>query len=108
MKGDKLRMLRKEMGLTQAQLATALDMTPTSVGLMERGVNPIEWRTETVVRMLARETAFLRDMRGSLPAIEERASKDPVHVGWAKIVRRAVARNEEWLAKMLAGSNRKR
>jgi transcriptional regulator with XRE-family HTH domain len=103
MKGEELKLLRKEIGLTQAQLATALGMTQTSVGLMERGVNPIEWRTETVVRMLARETFFLNEMRENLPALDELALEDGRYVGWAKIARQTVTRNEEWLARVLAG-----
>ena len=48
-----LRTLRKEMNLRQASLAKALGMTPQYIGLMERGLAPIEPRTEMSVRYLA-------------------------------------------------------
>lgn len=50
MQGDELRAIRKAAGKTQGELAAAIGMTGTSVGLMERGAAPIERRTELAVR----------------------------------------------------------
>lgn len=49
MQGDELRALRKSAGMTQAEMAEAIGMTATSIGLMERGA-PIEKRTALAVR----------------------------------------------------------
>ena len=53
MQGNELKALRKEAGLTQGELATAIGMTGTSIGLMERGAANIEPRTELAVRRRA-------------------------------------------------------
>lgn len=52
MQGSELRAIRKELGLTLAQLAGELDMSETYVGQMERGQKPIERRTELAARYL--------------------------------------------------------
>lgn len=52
MDGGELREIRKGMNLRQAAIAQALGMTPQFVGLMERGLAPIEPRTEMAVRYL--------------------------------------------------------
>lgn len=49
---EKLRAARTEMGLTQAQLADRIALTGTFIGLMERGTNPIDPRTDLSVRYL--------------------------------------------------------
>lgn len=50
MQGFELKALRKAAGMTQAELADAIGMTGTSIGLMERGAAAIEKRTELAVR----------------------------------------------------------
>ena len=50
--GEQLRAARTELGLTQAALAEKLALTGTFIGLMERGSNPIEPRTDLSVRYL--------------------------------------------------------
>jgi transcriptional regulator with XRE-family HTH domain len=52
MQGSELREVRQKLGLTQEQLAAALDMTPTYIGLMERGVKAIEVRTSWLIRLI--------------------------------------------------------
>jgi len=52
MQGDELKALRKGLGMTQAEMADAIGMTATSIGLMERGVAPIEKRTIQAARYL--------------------------------------------------------
>lgn len=52
MQADELKAARKLMGLTQAELAEAIGMTATSIGLMERGAAPIEKRTAMAVLYL--------------------------------------------------------
>ncbi|MEP9402070.1 helix-turn-helix transcriptional regulator [Sphingomonas sp. VNH70] len=52
MQPAELRTLRKAMGMTQGDLATALDMAVSSIGRMERGELPIERRTDLAVRWL--------------------------------------------------------
>lgn len=44
--------LRKDMGWTQERLAAELDISRVHIGLMERGLNTIERRTELAVRYL--------------------------------------------------------
>lgn len=53
MQPDEMKALRKSIGWTQDQLASAIGMSRVSVGLMERGQTPIERRTELAVRYLA-------------------------------------------------------
>lgn len=55
MQGSELKALRKEAGLSQAQLAAAIGVSTTWVGQMERDLVPIESRTEAVVEALLRE-----------------------------------------------------
>jgi len=58
MQGQELRNVRRQLGWTQAQLAGALGLTETYVGLMERGVHAIEKRTElATLHLLANEEA---------------------------------------------------
>src|SRR4051812_13007095 len=57
MQADDLKALRKNMGLSQAELATALGLTGTYIGMMERGEKAIEMRTAWLVRMLANDMA---------------------------------------------------
>lgn len=53
MQPDEMKALRKSIGWTQDQLASAIGMSRVSVGLMERGQALIERRTELAVRYLA-------------------------------------------------------
>ncbi|WP_294390397.1 helix-turn-helix transcriptional regulator [uncultured Sphingomonas sp.] len=52
MQPDELRRLRKDAGMTLAQMAEALGMSLDSISRMERGVAgyPIERRTELAAR----------------------------------------------------------
>lgn len=59
MQGDELKAARKAMNLTQSELAEAIGMTATSVGLMERGAAPIEKRTALAIRHLFNERSRL-------------------------------------------------
>lgn len=52
MQGNELRGIRKKIGYTQEQLAGAIGMTATSIGLMERGAAPIESRTAWAVMQI--------------------------------------------------------
>ncbi|MAN12845.1 MAG: hypothetical protein CMN72_02255 [Sphingomonas sp.] len=52
MQGSEFRAARKRLGWTQARMAAELDMSPTFIGLMERGERPIERRTALAVRAL--------------------------------------------------------
>lgn len=52
MQGEELRERRKAMRLTQADLAAALSLTQTFIGMMERGEKPIEIRTALAVKYL--------------------------------------------------------
>lgn len=54
MQGTELKALRKQAGMTQAEVAEALGMTQTYVGLMERGEAPIEKRTERMIQEILR------------------------------------------------------
>lgn len=49
MQPNVLKLLRTLAGLTQAQLADAIGMSTTYYGLMERGRNPMEPRTELAI-----------------------------------------------------------
>lgn len=59
MQGEDLKALRKGAGMTQAELAEAIGMTGTSIGLMERGAAPIEKRTELAVRYIVEHAATI-------------------------------------------------
>lgn len=48
----RLRAVRSELGWTQADMAEALEMTATYVGLMEHGEAPVSRRTDLAVRYL--------------------------------------------------------
>ena len=50
MQGSELKALRKQAGLSQAELASAIGMARETIGLMERDAAPIEKRTELAVR----------------------------------------------------------
>lgn len=52
MQGSEMRGLRKTMGLSQAELADAISLTPKFVGMMERGEAPIDPRTAMAVQRL--------------------------------------------------------
>lgn len=52
MQGDELKALRKQIGLTQSEMAQALGLTQTFIGMMERGEKAIERRTELAARYL--------------------------------------------------------
>jgi len=53
MQPAELRVIRKGLGVSQGQLGDALGLTGQFIGLMERGLKPIERRTEYAVRYLA-------------------------------------------------------
>jgi DNA-binding transcriptional regulator YiaG len=48
-----LQRLRKRLGWSQQWLAEALEVYPTTVSKWERGVLPIDRRTEMAIRCLA-------------------------------------------------------
>lgn len=50
--GEKLRAARTELGLTQAALGERLALTGTFIGMMERGSDKIEARTDLSIRYL--------------------------------------------------------
>lgn len=50
MQGEEMKALRKGAGMTQDDLAEAIGMTKTYIGLMERGAKPIEKRTAIAIR----------------------------------------------------------
>lgn len=52
MQPNDLKAARKAMGLTQADLAGLLGLTPQFIGMMERGEKAIEPRTVLAVRYL--------------------------------------------------------
>jgi transcriptional regulator with XRE-family HTH domain len=52
MQGSELKALRKATGLSQAELADAVGLTSTYVGMMEREQKAIEPRTEAAARFL--------------------------------------------------------
>ena len=68
MKTERLRQLRLERGLTQAQLARMLGVSPSSVGMYEQG------RREPDGDLLARMAAVLRcstdELLGAVPLSE--------------------------------------
>lgn len=45
-RSEELKAARKRLGWTQGRLALELDLSPTYIGLMERGEKTIERRTE--------------------------------------------------------------
>lgn len=53
MQADDLKALRRNLGMTQAELAAELGLSMNFVSMMERGEKPIERRTELAVRYLA-------------------------------------------------------
>jgi transcriptional regulator with XRE-family HTH domain len=53
MKGDELRRLRTQMGLTQAALAERVGVTPNAVALWERGERNIGEPAARLIRLLA-------------------------------------------------------
>lgn len=57
MRGSDLRAMRRDAGMTQAELADAIGMTRETVGLMERDQAPIEKRTELAVRYVVHVAA---------------------------------------------------
>jgi transcriptional regulator with XRE-family HTH domain len=66
MNGEELKLRRKALGMTQAQLAEAVDLSRDFIGQMERGIAPIGVRTAAAVRALRaasddRPTATARD-----------------------------------------------
>lgn len=50
--GGRLKWARTKLGMTQAQLGDALDLTPVMIGLMERGDKDVGKRTDLAVRYL--------------------------------------------------------
>ncbi|MGE4341354.1 MAG: helix-turn-helix domain-containing protein [Pigmentiphaga sp.] len=52
-----LKSMRKRAGMTQQLLAEHLDISRVYLGLMERGLAPIERRTELAVRYLLERRA---------------------------------------------------
>lgn len=50
--GDRLKQARAKLGMTQAQLGEALDLTPVMIGLMERGDKEVGKRTDLAMRYL--------------------------------------------------------
>lgn len=53
--GAELRFLRTEMGLTQSELATKVNVDGQTIGRWERGEHPIDKNAETVIRRIAGE-----------------------------------------------------
>lgn len=64
--GRALRVLRKQAGLTQEELAARLGAHPTFVGRLERGLRGAHWRT--VMRILV---ALGADLHQLADAIEQ-------------------------------------
>ncbi len=68
MTGNDVKLTRKSLGMTQADLAKQLDMTREMIGLMEREANAVQKRTELSLRYLlyikGRNT---EDMQMALP-----------------------------------------
>jgi transcriptional regulator with XRE-family HTH domain len=56
MEPDELRRLRMKVQMTQAEFGEALGLTGQFIGMMERGQNPIELRTELAARYLVEHT----------------------------------------------------
>jgi DNA-binding XRE family transcriptional regulator len=59
MQGDEMKAIRTELGMTQGEFADAIGVTPTFVGMMERGDKPIEKRTALAARQLYNERSDL-------------------------------------------------
>jgi len=49
---EEVKRLRKELGMTQRQLARALDVTLASVGRWEIGIHQIEEHTALLLKLL--------------------------------------------------------
>lgn len=83
---DKIKLLRKENGLTQLELAKRLDVAPTSVSSWERGANkPLMDKIEVMAQMFDVPLSyFFKDIelfKGdiiSIPIIGEIACGDPI------------------------------
>lgn len=58
--GKRLAFLRKRAGMTQTDLATALDVTRQNIGEMERGLTPVRRTTADAVRFLLLRDAAAR------------------------------------------------
>ena len=86
---NELKDARQKLGLSQAGLGEALHLTRVMIGLMERGENPIEKRTELAVWCLLYE--------GGFAAIGDRATKngllDDTGLFWGESTLAAVSRN---------------
>lgn len=61
MQPDGLKAIRKELGLSQQQFATALGVSRVLVGQMERAQAPIETRTELAALYLQANPAVARE-----------------------------------------------
>lgn len=55
LRGEELRFLRTEMGLTQAELAEIVKKDHQTIGRWERGENTIDQNAEAVIRVVAAE-----------------------------------------------------
>lgn len=64
MEGSEFREFRRELRLTQGEVADALGLSQGYIGEMERGEKPIEKRTELAFQHL-RNSTVLRQMNGS-------------------------------------------
>jgi DNA-binding XRE family transcriptional regulator len=53
MQPNEVKVIRKGLGLSQAELGDVLGLTGQFIGMMERGVKPIEKRTAFALRYLA-------------------------------------------------------
>lgn len=62
MQGDELKAIRKGLGFSQTQMAVALGLTQTFIGMMERGIKHIERRT-------ALAALYLRDNPAAAEAL---------------------------------------
>ncbi|NJO33385.1 MAG: helix-turn-helix transcriptional regulator [Rhodospirillales bacterium] len=60
MKGQELRFLRTEMGMTQAEMATLVHRTPLAISRWERGEQPIAGNAEALIRLHAAEQLGIR------------------------------------------------
>ena len=78
MKTERLRQLRLERGLTQAQLARMLGVSPSSVGMYEQG------RREPDGDLLARMAAVLRCSTDELLGAEPLSEVNDVIDGFAR------------------------
>ena len=61
MQPNELREIRREAGMSQAELAEAIGMSRVTIGLMERGEAPIEKRTELAVRYVVYAASIKRN-----------------------------------------------